>query len=193
MINGTQVVLEILDRELVAAPVWFKGGQAKNWAATITAVGPGPFRREFWNHTGPGSPHHYVVPDTLQLGAVVEFSADRPSGTGRLNRRRCGVVEALSDTQLTLAQYDGVTSAWRAAMELEAGSEAAELEAARGRLRAAIRGADGEAWRGALDGVVDDTASLPAALARYLLLRMEKRLTPPPPGARRWSEGQEAR
>lgn len=93
----------VINRGLMAVPVWNEHHRAKNWAAVVEVdpVAPGGFRRKWFNR-GNG-PAYYVVPDSLEAGDVVEFGADRVSFSGnRDGNRWYGVVLSVSDTAVRL-------------------------------------------------------------------------------------------
>jgi hypothetical protein len=102
---------------LTDVPVWQTHRRGTNWASTITGVNPtqpGGFDRVFWDKAR-GNEHYYVVPQWLLVGSAVEFAADYTTTGNRKDMHRwCGVVLAVSSTEVVLAKYDSPRAAYDA-------------------------------------------------------------------------------
>lgn len=126
---------KIEDGAMVEAPVYEAHRRGKNWMATIEAdpAAPGGLAREFVK-TGRG--RYYYIVDASLVGKAIEIAGDYISGGGNRSRKRWyGVVRSVTDSEITIEQYETSAEAIRAA---RAGPDVEALEEERARLVARI-------------------------------------------------------
>lgn len=132
---------KIEDGAMVEVPVYETHSRGKNWMATIEAdpSAPGGLAREFVK-TGRG--RYYYIVDASLVGKAVEIAGDYISGGGnRSHRRWYGVVRSVTDSEITIEQFETPSLAIKAArvgpdttaLEEERASPAGLLADLRGR------------------------------------------------------------
>jgi hypothetical protein len=86
--------------------------------------------RKFWQ-SGRGDLFHYIVPETLDLLAVIEFGADQMSwnGANRTPERYYAVVIGYLPSKLTLYECESPLAAFTLADDLKAQREEARIKA----------------------------------------------------------------
>ncbi|MDD3934466.1 MAG: hypothetical protein PHP55_11450 [Methanoculleus sp.] len=126
---------KIEDGAMVEVPVYETHSRGKNWMATIEAdpSAPGGLAREFVK-TGRG--RYYYIVDASLVGKAVEIAGDYISGGGnRSHRRWYGVVRGVTDSEITIEQFETPSLAIKAA---RVGPDTTALVEERARLVARI-------------------------------------------------------
>lgn len=124
------LTLPVAHGVLAEVPLWSDRPDSTNWAATITGLSrdaSGGYTREFWYTTftapTPEKPAcgYYFIPYYLGSGHPVVFAGDEVDPAGSPYRRRWyGLVTAVTDSTVTLAQYSSASTAWSAALDFPA-------------------------------------------------------------------------
>jgi hypothetical protein len=124
------LTLPVAHGVLAEVPLWSDRPDSTNWAATITGLSRGAsggYTREFWFTTftapTPEKPAcgYYFIPYYLGSGHPVVFAGDEVDHVGNRHCRRWyGLVTAVTDCAVTLAQYSSASAAVHAAQDFPA-------------------------------------------------------------------------